>query len=324
MNDHEMSFIRRHLKYLVQNDNLSVETFHQVLEIISDKAIKQKIKQDFKKSQSYIETLNNFGIINLDKKVVAIIKDKEKRQQVKNTHFFDVLSTHSIVENLLNRVKKKITASITYSIFLVLLAMLANKLITSRVLPKFQQFYVDANIPLPEITHYWFEWNKALISPSVLMLFYLFFATLLLFSINYLTMKQLMSSNSKRICFLQKIPYIRHLFFRIDFIFWLSHLREASKAQLKLTECLHLLPGNFNNVGLDREKLLYQLNISENVGQLTGEISYQIENFDSMSQKIIENYIYRLIAVIMLFISLLFSLIVISSYLPIFQLGDSI
>jgi len=308
-------FIQRQIKWLAGQNLPPEEILQKSLTILDDTAVTNQAIKDYKNSKNLITTLNQLEIIQLDTDLIPLI-EKSDRETPKNiSSIITLLDTNETISQTFSLLKARLSAGLSYALWLSIVAVSVLSIISLKVLPQFEEIFDGFGAELPAATKLALAWQDSFFSPTLIGGIFIIFITFLLISVHLLKKH----NNPNPLLFY--IPFIRGVIQFTSLLQWLTHVQLLNAAGYSIQKCFEKLLPEPALLNKYMPYIKSELITAEKIGNLNTEFNFQTNHLNLLAEDIITKAARNLIALVMVFVVSYVMFTIFASYLPIFQLG---
>lgn len=313
----------------------SIEVITNRIKNIHLKELLLKVENEIRGGKSLSEAFAPFEK-NFSKSYIASLMAGERSGNLAGT-----ISRFIDYTKVISRTKSRIKDAMTYPIFLIVFSFILFAVLVNFILPKFSDFYVDFDATLPGITRIIMGFSMAIKENFILIIGFIFLLALISFQ---------MKRNEKALVLLDriklKIPFGGPILLDSGvslFCRTLSLLLEAGISLLSaigvaiyavpnkyLNQKMRNLPGHIKNGeslsnSLEKAHFFPSLSIDmirtgETSANLEGMLGNVADYYDETVQTKVDSFVSILTPVVIIFIGLIVAMMLLSVYLPIFNI----
>ena len=315
MLESEKQFIRRQIKEFIKRDLSEEEILDKSLSILKSPEMTNKAIESYKKSNDLVKTLSELGVIELNQSLLNVLEEKESKSAWTIDALISLLDTNETISQTFSLLKARLSAGLSYALWLSITSTTVFSLIVIKVLPQFKEMFDGFGAELPQATNLAIAWHNSLLSPDIIGLLFIFLIGSLLILIHILSKNK----TPKRIMYL--IPFINKVIHFTDVIRWLGQLQVLSSSGIKLKTCFDKLPiekSLLKNLSPDMTKELFA---AESIGNLETELTFQSNQLTNLAEETVVKAARRFVTIVMALVATYVAFTIYACYLPIFQLG---
>lgn len=320
MNENQKAFILRHIRALLKKGEAPNKALQQSLIVLKNDSLSKEVLQHYSKSNSLIETLSKFEVIDINEVVVKGLQHTQDPSR-DALSLEKLIETNQTISDIYSLLKVKLSVGLGYALWLSIFATGIFSLVNFKILPQFEAIFTDFGSELPGFTKAAIAWQNSFFSPTIIGILLVGIIGFFIFSINTLPIKKILEKKTFQTKFIANLPFMKSVVIYTQSINWLSYFATLTAAGNSYQGCYEILSVDGKKIKEFLPDFEENAQTAESIGNLHTEINYQSHQLELQAEGLVTNTVRKLVAFVMTFVVIFVVFTIFASYLPIFQLG---